>query len=173
LVLGTMAAAEAVSKRHPARFRNAADDDPARATTTMRDMPPPDALAPWPAAVTALNTFYAVSQVLATMNILWPSDRPIDAAFVVLFPIQLAAFLLTCVRKGVIGSDAWHLLYAASLLLAYAHVYIYIHHPYRLEYLAVAGCVCALRLGARVNRYAVWTGAALCTALLESTLRFA
>ena len=43
----------------------------------------------------------------------------IDTAFSPMFAIQIAAFLMTLVRKGIINSYIWHLIYSLSLWLNY------------------------------------------------------
>ena len=61
---------------------------------TMRAMPFPDYI-PQPAR-DLLNRFYSVSQIFATAQIIFSIG--LDEPFLVLFPIQIAAFLMTCVR---------------------------------------------------------------------------
>ena len=120
--------------------------------TTMRDMPFSD----WvpPLAIKSLNCYYSVSQVLATMNmIIRPS---MDVVFMTVFPIQIAAFLMTCVRKGVLSADGWHILYALSLGLNYWRGYYVIDGGVRYDYWAMAAAFCVLRFGWRVNKYMLW-----------------
>jgi hypothetical protein len=121
---------------------------------TMRGMPFPDAL-PEPAR-RALNAFYAVSQLLATMQMLFCDS--IDAAFMVLMPIQMAAFLMTCVRKGLLTSGGWHLWYAAALGSNYLRIVLGPLRPpvFCAVYGATAAAVCAARLRLRADKYAVW-----------------
>lgn len=63
------------------------------------------------------KSFYAYCQFLATLaclsmtNPAWP--------FAVLLPIQLAAFLMTMVRKGFLTSKGYHVLYTASLIMPF------------------------------------------------------
>ena len=58
--------------------------------------------------VTFLNSSL---QIGATINML----GTIDMAFSPMFGIQIAAFLMTLVRKGIITSRIWHIIYALSL----------------------------------------------------------
>ena len=83
--------------------------------STMRAMPFPEWISDnyrkiW-------NYFYSVSQVFATLECLMRYDM--SHAFMVLFPIQLAAFLMTCVRKGIITNQGWHIYYTLSLLTTF------------------------------------------------------
>lgn len=61
---------------------------------TMRAMPFPDYI---PNSFRdILNRFYSISQIFATAQMIFSIG--LDEAFLVLFPIQIAAFLMTCVR---------------------------------------------------------------------------
>lgn len=59
----------------------------------------------------AFTQFVATSTCLAVANPAWP--------LLMLFPIQLASFLLTLSRKGLISGAGWHLGYTASLVLPF------------------------------------------------------
>lgn len=80
----------------------------------------------------------------------------LDEAFLVLFPIQIAAFLLTLVRKDVISAATWHALYGASLLLPYVYLLIVLQTETALELLWVGGMVSLFRFRYRVNKYLLW-----------------
>jgi len=118
--------------------------------STMRGMPMPDSWSP--ITVTSLNMYYSVSQVLATLGTLTAGSMEVH--FLVLFPIQLAAFLMTCVRKGIITSTTWHVLYAAALGLNYLYWIRSIHLPSAVVVLIV----CLARFVWRVNKYLLWAG---------------
>ena len=60
--------------------------------TTMRDMPLPEILVPYSRE---MNLFYSTSQLFAVVGVL---VLGIEEVFLILFPIQFAAFLLTLVR---------------------------------------------------------------------------
>lgn len=66
-----------------------------------------------------LNLMYSVFQVYATLEVIVRSD--ISNAFMVMFPIQLAAFLMTCVRKNIITTAGWHFWYTLALYTTLAH----------------------------------------------------
>lgn len=122
--------------------------------TTMRGMPFSDKVPSW--FRNNLNTFYSVSQVMATMNTM-KSDN-IDSSFMILFPIQIAAFLMTCVRKGLIGADGWHILYTISLLLNYFHgLYCYNGDLWGMvKYCFIVFTFCLLRFKFNINKYILW-----------------
>mmetsp|Transcript_19955 Transcript_19955/g.28590 ORF Transcript_19955/g.28590 Transcript_19955/m.28590 type:complete len:211 (-) Transcript_19955:90-722(-) len=82
---------------------------------TMRAMPFPDYAPHF--LRNNLNRFYSISQIFATAQMFFCIG--LDEAFLVLFPIQIAAFLMTCVRKSIISAGAWHFYYAAALGLNY------------------------------------------------------
>lgn len=75
-----------------------------------------------------------------------------DSSFVIMFPIQLSAFLMTLVRKGIISNEWWNILYTSSLLFPFLlfqnnltkstnniHLYSLLH--------------IFLRLGIKTNKY--------------------
>ena len=132
--------------------------------TTMRDMPLPSGIPPM-----IVNTFYSVSQVLATMNML---SGDMDDAFFVLLPIQLAAFLMTLVRKGYIGTEAWHAVYTLALFSNFATAY-YKHEHNRgnlVNYWAINALFCEFRFNMRINKYLLWTLVVLRFLIIDSTL---
>lgn len=156
VTMGTFIAADIITDYY-ARYNSA---------TTMRGMPFSDWVPQW--TRDQLNLYYSVSQVLATMNMLF--TQRIDSAFTVLFPIQLAAFLMACVRKGLLGADGWHALYAGALGLNYifaAHVYNNQSHyavcPSHTimdiggpMYWILAIWFCVMRFKYRFNKYVLW-----------------
>ena len=76
--------------------------------------------------------FYSYCQYLATLscisctNIIWP--------FIVLLPIQLASFLMTLVRKGLISSKNYHYIYTLSLTLPFI---VGINYSFRMKSMEV------------------------------------
>lgn len=121
------------------------------AGTTMRDMPFPD----WVAQNTRdrVNVYYSVSQVLATSTLLFSPSM--ERALCVLFPIQIAAFLMTLVRKGIISPLSWHVLYSASLGLNYLHGGLSYDTMPLLFYVSSL-VFCVLRFRYRWNKYLLW-----------------
>lgn len=120
--------------------------------TTMRGMPYPDGT---PEVVKRLmNRFYSVSQVLATMNMLFTSNP--DVPLLVMFPIQLAAFLMTLVRKGYLGALGWHVLYSAALLTNYVHAAMYCSLGGSWNYIRLSAMFCILRFDLSFNKYVLW-----------------
>jgi len=97
-----------------------------------------------------IKKFYAISQIIATTNMLLVNNP--DSSFVIMFPIQLSAFLMTLVRKGLISNEWWNILYTSSLLFPFLlfqnnltkstnniHLYSLLH--------------IFLRLGIKTNKY--------------------
>mmetsp|Transcript_21837 Transcript_21837/g.21130 ORF Transcript_21837/g.21130 Transcript_21837/m.21130 type:complete len:325 (-) Transcript_21837:64-1038(-) len=80
--------------------------------TTMRAMPFPAYISPL--TRDRLNVFYSVCQIFATSQVLF--SYHLDEVFAVVFPIQIAALLMTMVRKSIISAGAWHYYYSLSLL---------------------------------------------------------
>lgn len=80
--------------------------------STMRSMPFPKWIPEY--IKRYWNFFYSVCQVFATLECLMRYNM--SHAFMVLFPIQIAAFLMTCVRKGIITSMGWHIYYTLALI---------------------------------------------------------
>lgn len=97
-----------------------------------------------------IKKFYAVSQIIATTNLLLNTNP--DSSFTIMFPIQLSAFLMTLVRKGIISNNLWHIFYISSLVFPFIlfnkniinntnniHLYSILH--------------IFLRLGIKTNKY--------------------
>jgi hypothetical protein len=120
--------------------------------TTMRGMPYPDGT---PDLVKyTMNKFYSVSQVLATMNTLFTTNP--DVPVLVMFPIQLAALLMTLVRKGYLGVFGWHVLYSAALLTNYVHAVMFCSATGSWNYIRLATMFCILRFDLNINKYVLW-----------------
>jgi hypothetical protein len=127
----------------------------------MRGNPYPDGTPP--ALRRALNLFYSASQVGATMIVM--SSRDTVALLWVLLPIQLAPFLMTLVKKGILNQAGWHLWYTLSLLVNWAYRYVWRVEQSRVgpvapvHSMAMWGALCVLRLGLGANKYALWAAA--------------
>ena len=135
--------------------------------TTMRAMPFPEYV---PMEFRKhLNTFYSVSQLFATANCIFAGS---EEAFMALFPIQIAALLMTCVRKSIISAGAWHYYYTLALLSNY--VFSPITGSFRAEFMREQGLpigrlffVCSLAViylriffPRSINKYVLWGGVA-------------
>lgn len=144
LVLATMAAADTIT---------AAYHDPTNGNT-MRDMP-----TTWNRDF--FQAFYAMSQVLATMEIL--VARSFDKVFLLLIPIQLAAFTMTLVRKSILTTEGWHIIYSLSLGICYVYGFTNGAGTDRLTYWITALGVYAGRVHFRWNKYNLWVCAWLAT----------
>jgi hypothetical protein len=78
--------------------------------TTMRSMPYSQFIDS--SAQNTITHFYSQQQINATIYMLLNSE----SAFSPLFSIQIAAFLMTLVRKNIIYPNTWHIIYALSLI---------------------------------------------------------
>jgi len=61
--------------------------------------------------------FYSISQIVATTSLLLSKNY--ETGYLIMFPIQLSAFLMTLVRKRIITNNQWHYIYTLSLILPY------------------------------------------------------
>lgn len=80
---------------------------------TMRNMPFDPHMSPEDQG--AIVAMHSRMQIGATL-FMWVN---VDTAFLPLVAIQLAAFLMTLVRKGLISSRTWHLVYSCALWINY------------------------------------------------------
>jgi len=119
--------------------------------TTMRMMPFPQQTSELIISIT--NFYYSVCQVLATLIVLYTSDYP--RLLMVMFPIQLAAFLMTLVRKSIITGGTWHVVYAISLGLNYVYA-IFDDESLPLDYWLLATFFCFFRFALNTNKYLLW-----------------
>lgn len=109
-----------------------------------------------PASVqSAIKYFYTHSQFMATTVCLF-ADIPYILA--VAFPIQIASFLMTLVRKNIISAFWYHMFYGASLLV----VYLINAADYRLYPIIILGAALIhLRVQLKLNKYILWSLVAL------------
>lgn len=124
--------------------------------STMRAMPFPSWI---PISIrTQWNLFYSICQVFATLEVLMRRDM--SHSFMVLFPIQLAAFLMTCVRKGIITSFGWHIYYTLSLLTTMTYSLTCVSKlPYHDLFIYKAGAVLFIigRFTYHISKYEMWS----------------
>lgn len=124
--------------------------------STMRSMPFPNWI---PEYVRVYwNMFYSICQVFATLECLMRYNMA--HAFMVLFPIQLAAFLMTCVRKSIITAFGWHIYYTLALLSAIAYsitcktsfspIELYLYRFFAILFII-------LRFQFNISKYFLWT----------------
>ena len=139
VVIMTMIAADVTTRAYKAN------------SSTIRDNPYPDWAPVWARRV--LTTMYSVSQISATMIVLFRSEAPV---FLSLLPIQTAPFLMTLVKKGLIAPSGWHLWYFIALLVNYC--YNDPSFPITPRLRLIAASVVALRFGINTNKYVIWLG---------------
>ena len=94
------------------------------------------------------------SQIAATIYML----GNINTAFSPMFAIQMAALLMTLVRKNIIKPGMWHILYAISL---WVNAYFYICKSVNIDFIIVQIFMCyiytTLFFKIRLNKYVGWT----------------
>jgi hypothetical protein len=142
LVLGTMAAADAVSKWYGQ-------------DTTMRANPyPPGTNKEF---IVWHNRFYSASQFGATIGIMF---RGADSAFLALLPIQTAPFLMTLVKKGILNQAEWHIWYTLALLTNWIHAIFGKGNDGNtvstFTYQIILWSAVTARLRYRINKYSIW-----------------
>jgi len=84
---------------------------------TMRGMPYSENTPEWVEKI--MYRYYALSQFFATYACLCAH---MDSVFIVVLPIQLAALLMTLVRKNLISATSWHIWYAGALGLNWVYL---------------------------------------------------
>jgi len=90
---------------------------PSDQDSTMRSMPFPQNISEKNQRL--ISYFHSTMQVGATLYML----ENMDTAFAPLCSIQMAAFLMTLVRKNIIKSVHWHLIYSALLLTNFISIF--------------------------------------------------
>lgn len=123
---------------------------------TMRDNPYPENT--HPLVIKYVNGFYSVSQVFATLHILFAPN--IEYVYLTLIPIQIAPFLMTLQRKGFMNQASWHIYYVISILINYLYSAVHLYNPIK-SYVFVILFV-YFRFYKNVNKYLVWTIIYLC-----------
>ena len=124
--------------------------------TTIRDMPFPESVSLQ--FVTNVNIFYSQAQILAASYLLFGTSSPqlTEYAFLILFPIQMAAFLMTMVKKGIITSVDWHVMYSLSLSLPFLYLLFKTDLMDNIPALPIALIFCFLRINTRLSKYFLW-----------------
>lgn len=128
---------------------------------TMRGMPYPET---WGGLVKGIfKYYYAVSQVFATVRVIYcNSSLPysVGELFLVLFPIQSAAFLMTLVKKSIISPTTWHILYGIALGLNYIYhsqLPSIAHAEFPTLVATLGFCYVRLGLVDTISKYVLWT----------------
>lgn len=136
IVMLTMVAADIVTKMY-------------KGSTTMRGNPYPPYISK--TFIDINNTFYSLSQLFATLNMLY---RGHDLVFLTLIPIQTAPFLMTLEKKGIINQMGWHFWYTVALLIAYFYAITHMSTGNTVAPLAIA--IAVARFKFRMNKYFLW-----------------
>lgn len=125
-----------------------------RLGTTMRGMPMPDSFTPF--TQSALNYFYSISQIFASLTVIVPrANDLIGPVFWPTLPIQLAPFFMTLTRKGIMSSFMWHVGYSTALLWNYIYGIIQ-NDDFPLVYWVYLGYFCMGRFVVGIDKYFLW-----------------
>lgn len=151
LVFVTMLCADWVTRYYKAKNQVDAAD------STMRGNPYPGYAPGW--VVKGLNYFYSASQIVGTFQIF--NNRNMEAAFLILLPIQMAPFLMTLEKKGIIRQAGWHFWYVLALLVNWAQGVFREddgkHDVFPAMVMrTMAAVVVGLRFFGGVNKYVLW-----------------
>ena len=102
-----------------------------------------------------IKYFYTHSQFMATIVCLFAE---IPYILAVAFPIQIASFLMTLVRKNIISAFWYHMFYGGSLLIVYL-INLADVKLYPIVLLGIA--LIYARVNLKLNKYVLWTLVAL------------
>lgn len=98
-----------------------------------------------------ITQFHSNQQVSATLYMLWT----MESAFSPMFAIQIAAFLMTLVRKSIIRPNTWHLVYSWALMIN-----IFIFNTFTISQTLIiftsTYIFSYLRMKRRMNKYMAW-----------------
>jgi ferredoxin-NADP reductase len=109
-----------------------------------------------PASIQSMiKYFYTHSQFMATIVCLFAE---IPYILAVAFPIQIASFLMTLVRKNIISAFWYHMFYGGSLLIVYL-INLADVKLYPIVLLGIA--LIYARVNLKLNKYVLWTLVAL------------
>ena len=149
IVVGACAAADAGS-------RSVGD---ASRSSTIREL----------AAPPALRFFFSVMQFHATTGCL-VGLRSLSTQFIYLFIVQITAFAMTLRRKNLVGHAAFVLGYSGLLVFGFGVATLdALGHGRWALVNAVGNCAALGRLALGLDKYALWTGAAVAVALLRDS----
>ena len=118
--------------------------------TTMRNMPYDSSISNEKRK--KITRFQSNMQISATLYMLGNTDT----TFFTLYPIQLAAFLMTLVRKNIIDGIMWHKIYTI-LLIINVLTFINIELIYIIKKLVLYHLFKEFRFTMNINKYISWT----------------
>ena len=152
VALLTLLCADGVTYYYKFKEKLLEEDD-----STMRKMPSPKYFSN--KFMKYLNILYSTFQVLATMTCIFSYN--IDKVFLVIFPIQLAMFLMTLAKKNIISSGGWHLGYTLALFTSFYCSFTSkiqkLNYYESNAYLSLTVLFVLLRFKYNVNKYILWS----------------
>lgn len=162
LVLGACAAADLATQKM---------GDTAKRTTNAM---------PYPGKTSATvegmaKYFYAKAQFAATAIAAFGCP---SLSFASMLAIEIASFLMTLVRKGVIEARTYHIVYAGALFVMFPALVATLHSDDgvmvegTMRALATSFVSCVMRLEMRYSKYTTWVVAIIFTCIAEHGIRF-
>jgi len=119
---------------------------------TMRNMPFDENLSK--EEQDSVTFMHSTMQIGATTFML----LTVDSAFSPMFSIQLAAFLMTLVRKNIISSRLWHIIYAFSLWI---NIFLFLTPKINIDLIITQSCIYFIYKNFffkhRLNKYWAWS----------------
>ena len=97
--------------------------------------------------------FYTLAQFQASLVCFFSGKKYLNTIFYIMFPIQLASFLMTLVRKGIISTKQYHYTYLLSLILPSLVNCREIGLYYNI---IISLLILLLRTKMRLNKYSIW-----------------
>lgn len=107
--------------------------------------------------INRINLYYSICQVMATIKMIYAAVDPpcrLAECFFILCPIQMAAFQMTLVKKGIMTTAGWHLYYTFFLTMNYIYALMV-----RQDYPIIAATIffCIMRFRFWINKYVLWS----------------
>jgi hypothetical protein len=134
---------------------------------TTNAMPYPGGASP--ALIGTAKWFYAKSQFAAAALAVFGTP---SLSFLSVFAIEIAAFLMTLVRKGIIEAHTYHGIYGVSLFIMFPAIVATFHGTDTSTvvpiFRALTACfvVCVMRLEHRIDKYICWATAVVVGSIL-------
>jgi hypothetical protein len=152
IVFITILLADKVTNYYKLQLKTLDEND-----SSMRRMPYPSFISS--EYMNILNIFYSISQIFATMNCIFSIN--IDRIFLLLFPIQIAMFLMTLSKKNIITTFGWHFWYTMSLLLNFFiqinTINLNLNKNECIIFFSLGTIFTILRLKYNINKYYLWS----------------
>lgn len=133
-------------------------------SATMRNMPFSETVTE--ETQKEITYLHSSKQVAATLFMLYN----IETAFSPMFGIQMAAFLMTLVRKNIISTNTWHVIYSMSLFINAFCFWLFLTSPFDLFTLFITyNLFIKLRFTLNFNKYISWIITFICFNIMKTS----